>query len=227
MYKSNSIKSQNFKEMVDGVWLYSNFIEDCENKISKIPDSLKNNGGDLKTNEFEKYKDIVIDNLFGKDILKISYMDNIVVRVKGHDVPVHVDVQNWENKLRDCEIEKNDNTEIKHLAVYGYIIYLNDNYEGGEIFYPEFNFSYKPKPGDLIVHDVNVPHGVKEIISGNRISIAGTITKDFHFDIYDYQKIDIPDEEFDEKDPRCFFAANQGESSNPRLKRYMDGLVNG
>jgi hypothetical protein len=224
MYKSNSIKSQNFKEMVEGVWLYSNFIEDCKNDLSKIPDSLKNNGGTFKTNEFEKYKDIVIDNLFGKDILKILYMDEVVVRVKGHDVPVHVDVQNWENKLRSYEIEKNDNTEVKHLAVYGYIIYLNDNYEGGEIFYPEFNFSYKPKPGDLIVHDVNIPHGVKKILAGERVSIAGTIGKDFYFSPEVYALADEPNTEFDEKDPRYFFAANQGESSNPRLKKYMDSL---
>ena len=227
MYKYTSTKSQNFKELVDGVWLYSNFIEDCENKLFLLSKEIKECIDEFETKEFEKYKNTIIESLFGKDILSVENLNKVVVRSMEQNVPVHVDVVNWENKIREHEIEKDVNSITKHFSVYGYVIYLNDNYEGGEIFYPEFNFAYKPKPGDLVVHDVNIPHGVKKILSGQRISIAGTIGKDFYFSPEVYALADEPDTEFNDKDPRYFFSEHQGESSHPRLKKYMDGLVNG
>jgi predicted 2-oxoglutarate/Fe(II)-dependent dioxygenase YbiX len=55
------------------------------------------------------------------------------------------------------------------------IIYLNDDYEGGEIYFPEFDFEYKPKRGDAILFpcDKNeFRHGVKEVTKGKRMTIA-------------------------------------------------------
>jgi hypothetical protein len=50
------------------------------------------------------------------------------------------------------------------------LIYLNDNYQGGEIYFPEYNIYIKPKIGDLIAFpdNPNFIHGVKEITSGVR-----------------------------------------------------------
>jgi hypothetical protein len=227
MYKYTSTKSQNFKELIDGVWLYSNFIEDHQDKLLLLSKEIENCINSFQTKEFEKYKDIIIKSLCGENILSVENINQVSVRSAGQDVPVHVDVVNWENAIREHEIEKEIDTITKHFSIYGYIIYLNDNYEGGEIFYPEFNFSYKPKPGDLLVHDVNVPHGVKRILKGKRVSVAGTIGKDFYFNPKVYSMADEPNEEFNDKDPRYFFSEHQGESSHPRLKKYMDGLING
>jgi hypothetical protein len=227
MYKYTSAKSQNFKELVDGVWLYSNFIENCKDKLLLLSEEIKECINQFETKEFEKYKNIIIESLSGKDILTVENIDKVVVRSIDQDVPVHVDVVNWENKIRDKEIEKQINSITKHFSVYGYVIYLNDNYDGGEIFYPEFNFAYKPKPGDLIVHDVNIPHGVKKILAGKRVSIAGTIGKDFYFSPEVYALADEPNEQFNDKDPRYFFSEHQGESSHPRLKKYMEGIKRG
>jgi hypothetical protein len=50
------------------------------------------------------------------------------------------------------------------------IIYWNDDFEGGEFYYPEFNKEFKIKAGMAVCHpgDVNYLHGVKEIRSGIR-----------------------------------------------------------
>lgn len=57
---------------------------------------------------------------------------------------------------------------------YGMVLYLNDNYDGGEIYYPKLNLQYKPKRGDLIIHPgtEEYMHGVKDISNGNRYVIT-------------------------------------------------------
>lgn len=52
----------------------------------------------------------------------------------------------------------------------GCIYYLNDDYEGGELYFPNQGIEIKPKPGNLYFFpgDRYYVHGVKEIISGNR-----------------------------------------------------------
>lgn len=42
--------------------------------------------------------------------------------------------------------------QIPNRVKWGCVIYLNDNYEGGEIYYPKKNIQYKPKAGSLICH---------------------------------------------------------------------------
>lgn len=58
-------------------------------------------------------------------------------------------------------------TNTNHMAT---LIYLNDNYEGGEIDFPTHKLSHKPKTGDLIMFPGNMhyAHEVKTIISGSR-----------------------------------------------------------
>lgn len=50
------------------------------------------------------------------------------------------------------------------------LFYYNDDFEGGELFYPQHDIVIKPKPGLAIAHpgDVNYLHGVTMITSGNR-----------------------------------------------------------
>jgi len=57
-----------------------------------------------------------------------------------------------------------------YIVDYGSIIYLNDNYEGGELFFPKYDIFIKPKPGTLIFFpSTNMyAHGVTEVVSGVR-----------------------------------------------------------
>jgi hypothetical protein len=62
---------------------------------------------------------------------------------------------------------------------YGVIIYLNDNFEGGELFYPNLNYIYKPKAGDLIIHpgDERYTHEVLPLLSGERYTLTTFLRK--------------------------------------------------
>ena len=52
---------------------------------------------------------------------------------------------------------------------YASIIYLNDDYDGGELYIPELNFSQKPEKGMLMTFPGGrYMHGVQEITKGIR-----------------------------------------------------------
>lgn len=50
---------------------------------------------------------------------------------------------------------------------YGLVIYYNDDYEGGEIEYPELNLVHKPKARSMIIHGGNILHGTLPVKSNN------------------------------------------------------------
>ena len=60
--------------------------------------------------------------------------------------------------------------------LWGSVLYMNDDYEGGEIYYPAYDYAYKPKPGSMVLHEGNTRHGVKRVISGNRYCGATLVT---------------------------------------------------
>jgi hypothetical protein len=62
----------------------------------------------------------------------------------------------------------------RFLSDYSSVLYLNDDYEGGELFFPEFDLTIKPKLGDLVTFPTNSMyiHAVKEVKHGTRYTIA-------------------------------------------------------
>lgn len=60
---------------------------------------------------------------------------------------------------------------------YGVVLYLNDDYKGGEIFYPNANLELKPESCSLVLHPAHEAyrHGVKEVTSGVRYSMTSFI----------------------------------------------------
>jgi hypothetical protein len=66
------------------------------------------------------------------------------------------------------------------------LFYINDDYEGGELYFPEQNIQFKPKKGAAYFFpgDRNYIHGVTEITSGTRYTCPFffTILKHFNKD---------------------------------------------
>jgi len=83
----------------------------------------------------------------------------------------------------NCELDGSDNKSP--WRNYGFVLYLNDDFEGGELFYPNYNLSIKPKPGMLAVHTAGLEcmHGVKQVTKGIRHTLISFATnKKAHFE---------------------------------------------
>jgi hypothetical protein len=57
---------------------------------------------------------------------------------------------------------------------YGIVIYINENYTGGEIYYPNKGIYMKPGKGLAVVHPASEEylHGIKEVTSGVRYAMT-------------------------------------------------------
>ena len=58
------------------------------------------------------------------------------------------------------------------------LFYYNDDFEGGELYYPQHNLTIKPKPGLAVAHpgDVNYLHGVTMVTKGHRYTTPSFYT---------------------------------------------------
>lgn len=59
--------------------------------------------------------------------------------------------------------------------LFGVVIYLNDNFIGGELVYPDLGVSIKPKQGMLVFHKGSDKHKVTKVLSGNRYTLTSFI----------------------------------------------------
>ena len=69
-----------------------------------------------------------------------------------------------------------DSTKPNDIAT---IVYLNDDYAGGDIYFPEYDISIKPEAGDLVSFPdtPNFVHGVRPITSGIRYTAPRWFTQ--------------------------------------------------
>lgn len=91
--------------------------------------------------------DVKINEFIKKDLILIKF-------TKGLALYPHIDT---------------DSAESNHIAS---IYYINDDYVGGEISFPDLNIYIKPKPNSLIFFpgNENYLHEVHTIVAGNRYS---------------------------------------------------------
>lgn len=109
--------------------------------------------------------------------------DNVFKRILDK-IKKTYDYQNINPKYTSLNITRWDaGTKLSlHVDDLGYLtenhipalVYLNDDYEGGQLNFPTHNLNIKPNKGDLIIFPGNMhyPHEVKEVISGTRYTLS-------------------------------------------------------
>jgi hypothetical protein len=70
----------------------------------------------------------------------------------------------------DMGIHKDDKQENKNNFIC--MFYINDDYQGGEITFPDQDITYKPKSGDILIYQSKFRHAVLEMQPGLRYSIG-------------------------------------------------------
>jgi hypothetical protein len=221
--------NDNYKELCPGVYVWENFLSAEEIiPVMKEIDSHQWEENyhihDLKS--FSQYKNRLLESLHMPEAELLDF-DHIVVRHKTMGFTPHVDILNYANIIHDNEVDKN--LELEQRAIrqprFGFILYFNDDYEGGEICYPEFDFCYKPNAGDLVMHDIQSVHAVKKVISGHRYTHAAQVNDNYYLTPEIYNLISWPDKPFNLEDSRFHYTIAHGPSDNKRLKKFMESYV--
>ena len=171
--------------------VFDNFVskDDCNYLITKaIESNLWENAGDSFWND----RVINYEKMLKFDKKSAEIMLDFVTRCQQtikesynleEIYPDLLQVIRWFPGMQQVphadDMSNTDVTGHAHRA-FGSILYLNDDYEGGHTYYPNFNFDITPKSGSLAVHPGNVDHlhGVTEIKNLMRYTIASFWTKE-------------------------------------------------
>lgn len=172
----------------DKIFLFENFLTQKEiNIFYNIAVLASENMWDVDTKEE--------DSWYKNRVLKIKEMNLVYNTYKDY----FYEVEQRYKKLFNEEVDPGNFDFIDNKAIYraeseddmpphfdwagnnmvryGIVIYINDNYSGGEIYYPKLNITIKPKKGSMVIHPSTIQymHGVKKVNYGTRYSMANFV----------------------------------------------------
>lgn len=164
---------------------WSNSVFYTKGKMQTYPDE-KTNFHNATPEVFNLFINIL--NLI-KDKLEWSYGARVVPKKDeairrwspGESQEVHADNELITGEFISLQYITDENQYLDEsycslpndFVDFSSIFYINDDYEGGEIFFPEYNMKIKPKAGTFITWPSNAKymHGVCEITDGYRYTI--------------------------------------------------------
>ena len=96
---------------------------------------------------------------------------------KGDSWGLHADAHDfYDIRRKAAQLKENEPYQLVDDEKWGLVVYFNE-FEGGEIYYPNQNIEYKPNAGDLVIHSAeeHCLHGVKPVLSKIRYSHSNHI----------------------------------------------------
>jgi len=170
-YKIRSYpKHPNLEEVIPGIYIISDFIS--QDQVKEVMNFLRDNKNntlniDNKSHAGKSKKDRIIDIANKRlSILDIDFnplFDGLYTTLPIRNI-MKYEIGDVFHPHQDssihCPIESD----------WGLVLYINDDFEGGELYYPEKNITYVPKSGDLVIHGATkeFSHGTTKITSGTK-----------------------------------------------------------
>jgi hypothetical protein len=195
-FLKNILEENSFQveEITDDVLLVKDFFsKDDLSKVFDIIDSTPNEEwfveyhGNLKNFCMQKFGRDDVDNLVaeGKFEITQNWQD------KNLNISTYPFQKDFFNRLNDLVQNVDDTIELSGFATiqrmqegvelkahtdqdtdpsirYAAILYLNDDYVDGELFFPNSGLEFKPKPGSMLIFPgtAEYNHGVKHVGPG-------------------------------------------------------------
>jgi hypothetical protein len=161
----------------------SNF--DIKFSISLI-NKLENNGSLINFRDNPSVLIVPENNLESSRLIK-KYSEvakNFHIKDNGFMKPIYTTEAYLSLWNAGTEAGVHSDSNLAEYIMYSTVVYLNDNYDGGEIYFPNQDVEIKPPAGSMVLfpsggHEYF--HGVKPVISGRRYTIAmwHTMHKDY------------------------------------------------
>ena len=144
--------------------IHQNYVS--QEEVNEILHFFKNNIKNVKMHVDSVYRFYgisVLDNINEISFLKkLNYTNYDRIRIQ------HVD--------KDVDMITNPHT---HHHAYSFVVFLNDEYEGGELIFD--NVTFKPKVGQLIYFSGNERHYVNNVTNGNRYTLVSFFNDKMNF----------------------------------------------
>lgn len=138
-----------FDRINDNNWWEHDDISSWDNKTYEIQSMLSDmNRGCYKDmlGVLESIKNNIGDIFHTDNIYPDSF--KFCIWRDGEEQSIHTD---------------NNKDEYASWRQYSCIIYLNDDYSGGEIFFPELDIKFKPTAGDIVIFSSDLLHQVLKV----------------------------------------------------------------
>ncbi len=154
-------------KLSDQVYEIQNFITkeelDQVTQFLSLRDESDWNASDV---QYDFWKDKVLDRKFiFPDSKFMDFYSRICNLFSGKVEVTGINVQRY--KKDDALGEHTDDHDGHRLnnqkVFYGAVLYYNDNYEGGELKYPDLDIIHKPKKGSLVLHGGGILHGTTPV----------------------------------------------------------------
>jgi len=154
------------------------FDPEATNKTGQIAWEVDKKTRDTQTVDIEPIKEVVFElmqhavrdvlNPFFNVTIKDSEMPQILVYHPGGHYRPHIDAEAIFNDNGTLKWVKSTDRDISM------VLYLNDDYEGGEIVFPKQAVIIKPRKGMLVAFPSNhhFLHGVNPVVRGTRYAIV-------------------------------------------------------
>ncbi len=176
------------KELAEGIFLFEKIVPES------ICDSILNF---IKQQRWEpaSLEKTIFDPTPSKAYTQIHYLidiektvlNNVLevyreFREEGHKLEISTNSQPIHRFIRyekDADMKTHFDS-LKGDRVISLIVYLNDDYEGGEVCYPKQGLSLKMKKGDILIHPAifTHPHRSEKITEGEKficLSVFGLL----------------------------------------------------
>jgi hypothetical protein len=116
----------------------------------------------------------LINSMIARLKIEVDKFFNVDVRETGPAIvrwPVGARQEPHADKEFHTGIEKGRPNDFPHYDIAG-LFYFNDDYEGGELYFPQHGIEFKPKAGAAYFFpgDRFYTHGVRPVRSGNRFT---------------------------------------------------------
>lgn len=155
----------------DGIYEVENFLTDEE--LRAIVESIKE----------DKFKEMHPGTTIQHLHYSLSFIREVSNRMMSYfeNAKSYVPITNI-RRLKTNEFMHphgdNDTKDPKNEVIFGVVIYLNDDFLGGELKYSDIGFSIKPKSASMVVHSADIRHEVLQVKSGNRYCLTSFIYGD-------------------------------------------------
>lgn len=158
-------------DSVDPLRRGSEEVPEVDNEFRKVKIS-----NDTKTlTQYYSMMDELLDECVEEYVDRYTFYGEILSQKSDYTLMRYDEGSFYKEHIGVSNLEDDDDSSHRKIAIY---VFLNDDYDGGELNFLYQNIEIKPKRGDVIIFDCGAlhPHECKEVVSGSKYMICNWLS---------------------------------------------------